>query len=113
MKCPKCATETLAEFELEAVRVVRFSTRCGIWLEAQDLGQGLLSEDAKHVASLGRGGIQAQLDGKRGRCPRDGSQLLRIYSAVASSVIIDACGNCRGMWLDGGEFEKLFVARRR
>ncbi len=112
MKCPKCATETLKEFEVEAVRVDRCSSCDGIWFDAQELAQ-LLSEDAKHVASLNRGGIHAQLDGKRGRCPRDGSHLLRVYSAVDRSVIIDACADCHGMWLDGGEFGKLFAARRR
>lgn len=111
MKCPKCETETLVEFKVEAVKVDRCSSCDGIWFDARELGQ-LLSEDARHVASLSRGGGQAQLDGKRGRCPRDGSELLRVYSAADRSVIVDACGDCRGMWLDGGEFKKLFVARR-
>jgi len=111
MKCPKCETETLVEFEVEAVKVDRCSSCDGIWFDARELGQ-LLSDDAKNVASLNRGGVQAQLDGKRGCCPRDGAELLRVYSAVDRSVVIDACGDCRGMWLDGGEFKKLFVARK-
>ena len=111
MKCPKCETETLAGFEVEAVSVDRCSSCDGVWFDAQELGQ-LLSEDAKNVASLTRGSVQPQFDGKRGLCPRDGSELLRVYSAVNRSVIIDACGECLGMWLDGGEFKKLFIARR-
>jgi Zn-finger nucleic acid-binding protein len=30
---------------------------------------------------------------------------------VNKSVILDACPDCRGIWLDGGEFEKLFAAK--
>jgi Zn-finger nucleic acid-binding protein len=37
--------------------------------------------------------------------------LLRVYSAIDKSVIIDACPECHGIWLDGGEFAKLFAAR--
>jgi Zn-finger nucleic acid-binding protein len=37
---------------------------------------------------------------------------MRVYSAVERTVVIDACPECRGIWLDGGEFEKLFAARR-
>jgi Zn-finger nucleic acid-binding protein len=36
---------------------------------------------------------------------------LRVYSAIDRSVILDACPECHGIWLDGGEFNKLFAAR--
>lgn len=111
MKCPKCKSVTLAEFKMEEVAVDRCSSCDGIWFDAQELSQ-LLSEDAKHVASLSRGGSHAQVDGKKGNCPRDGSELMRVYSSVDRAVILDACPDCRGMWLDGGEFKKLFAARR-
>ncbi|MEX0803873.1 MAG: zf-TFIIB domain-containing protein [Candidatus Binatia bacterium] len=35
---------------------------------------------------------------------------MRVYSSIDRSVILDACAECRGIWLDGGEFEKLFAA---
>lgn len=109
MVCPKCESETLAEFKVETVRVDRCSSCNGIWFDALELSQ-LLSEDAKQVTSLTQGGSRSPLDGKRGRCPHDGSELLRIFSAVDRSVIVDACADCHGIWLDGGEFEKLFGA---
>jgi Zn-finger nucleic acid-binding protein len=52
------------------------------------------------------------LEGKKGFCPRDASELLRVYSSINRSVVIDACADCRGIWLDGGEFEKLFAAQQ-
>jgi len=111
MNCPKCRTATLVEFKVETIRVDRCSSCDGIWFDAQELSQ-LLVEDARQVAELRRGATREQLDDKRGRCPRDSAELLRIYSAIDRSVTLDACADCHGIWLDGGEFEKLFAARR-
>ena len=112
MKCPKCQTETLGEYFVEDVAVDRCSSCDGIWFDAQELSQ-LLVEDAHQIASLRRGSADEQADGKKGRCPRDESELLRVFSAIDKSVVLDACAECRGIWLDGGEFAKLFAARRR
>ena len=111
MNCPKCQTATLAEFKLEGVAVDRCSRCDGIWFDAQELSE-LLVEDAKVVAELRRGSGSEFADVKKGRCPRDSAELLRIYSAIDHSVTLDACADCHGIWLDGGEFEKLFAARR-
>jgi Zn-finger nucleic acid-binding protein len=111
MKCPKCGSETLNVFSVREVALERCSSCNGIWFDARELSQ-LLEEDARHVASLRRGNVNDQLEGKKGLCPRDGSELLRVYSSINRSVIIDACADCRGIWLDGGEFEKLFSAHQ-
>ena len=111
MKCPKCRTESMDVFSVEGVALERCSSCSGIWFDARELSQ-LLEQDARHLASLRRGRDSKELEGKKGFCPRDDSELLRVYSSINRSVIIDACANCRGIWLDGGEFEKLFSARR-
>jgi Zn-finger nucleic acid-binding protein len=111
MKCPKCSTETLKQFAVQEVVVERCSFCHGTWFDAKELTQ-LLAEDARHVASLRRGSVKEQVEGKKGFCPRDGSELLRVYSSIDRSVILDACADCRGIWLDGGEFKKLFAARQ-
>ncbi len=111
MKCPKCESESLNEFYVEEVAVDRCSSCKGAWFDARELSE-LLAEVARHVATLRRGGENEQADGKRGKCPRDGAELLRVYSSIDRSVILDACADCHGIWLDGGEFEKLFAARR-
>jgi Zn-finger nucleic acid-binding protein len=112
MNCPKCQAATLREVKVEGVAVDRCSSCNGIWFDAQELSE-LLAEDAKRVAALRRGSVDEFTDIKKGRCPRDSAELLRIYSAIDRSVTLDACADCHGIWLDGGEFEKLFAARRR
>ena len=110
MNCPKCGTETMNRFSVRDVDVERCSSCSGTWFDARELGH-LLAEDARYVATLRRGHVIEQIDGKKGFCLRDGSELLRVYSSIDRSVILDACAECRGIWLDGGEFEKLFAAR--
>ena len=39
-------------------------------------------------------------------CPRDGSTMNEI---VRDEVLIDVCPQCRGVWLDRGELEKLLA----
>ncbi|HEY7168794.1 MAG TPA: zf-TFIIB domain-containing protein [Candidatus Binatia bacterium] len=110
MQCPKCETETLDPFVVEAVTVDRCSRCAGVWFDTEELSE-LLREEAEHVAKLLKGKMNVQADEKRGQCPRDQSNLIRVFSSIDRSVILDACGECQGVWLDGGEFKKLFDAR--
>lgn len=44
------------------------------------------------------------------RCPNDGSRLVEMERA---DVLIDACPECRGVWLDRGELDKILVKERQ
>jgi uncharacterized protein len=44
------------------------------------------------------------------RCPNDGSRLVEVERA---GVLIDACPECRGVWLDRGELDKILVKERQ
>lgn len=44
------------------------------------------------------------------RCPSCASRLVEVER---SSVLIDACPNCRGVWLDRGELDKILVRERQ
>ena len=43
------------------------------------------------------------------RCPNDGSRLVELDRA---DVLNDACPECRGVWLDRGELDKILVKER-
>ena len=43
-------------------------------------------------------------------CPACGGQLVELER---SGVRVDACRNCRGVWLDRGELEKILERERR
>jgi uncharacterized protein len=44
------------------------------------------------------------------RCPSCGSRLVEVERA---DVLVDACPECRGVWLDRGELDKILVRERR
>jgi uncharacterized protein len=44
------------------------------------------------------------------RCPACGSRLVEVERA---EVLIDACPECRGVWLDRGELDKILVRERQ
>jgi Zn-finger nucleic acid-binding protein len=44
------------------------------------------------------------------RCPSCGSRLVELER---SEVLIDACPECRGVWLDRGELDRLLERERR
>jgi Zn-finger nucleic acid-binding protein len=44
------------------------------------------------------------------RCPSCGSRLVEVERA---DVLVDACPECRGVWLERGELDKILVRERR
>jgi uncharacterized protein len=111
VNCPKCSSEVLGEIVVEGTTVDQCSSCKGTWFDEKELSQ-LLAEDSRVIATLRRGDEDDVADQKQGKCPRDGAALLRVYSSMDRSVTLDVCPECHGIWDDGGEFEKLFAARR-
>jgi len=44
------------------------------------------------------------------RCPNNGARLVEIER---SEILVDACPECRGVWLDRGELDKILVRERQ
>jgi Zn-finger nucleic acid-binding protein len=51
-----------------------------------------------------------QLRGEPLRCPTDGARLVQ---TERSEILIDACPQCRGVWLDRGELDRILVKERQ
>src|SRR5262245_56209060 len=69
--------------------------------------------DRDLLAKLKSGDVQEQEalvgDQTRGRCPKDGGKL---EPRKLHGVAIEECPNCKGMWLDAGEW-KVLAERER
>ena len=52
----------------------------------------------------------SRLSGEPLRCPNCGSRLVEVER---SEILIDACPECRGVWLDRGELDKILVKERQ
>ena len=110
MTCPKCGgqLETVGAAETEIDRCAGCG---GVWCDDREL-QALLDAPRDALARL-RGVTGGEFDQQAARCPRDGARLTRMFSSRTRAVTVDACPECQGIWLDGGELERLVAAARR
>ncbi len=106
MQCPKCPASTLVSTAVQEIVVDRCENCGGIWFDDQELVQ-VLHESRYRLGALRGRTAPEGLNQKRSRCPRDGTQLLRVASALGYTVVLDSCPQCRGVWLDGGELDTL------
>jgi Zn-finger nucleic acid-binding protein len=107
--CPACG----AKLDVYSLLSIEFEgcPRChGLWLDQDELrklknkvGIGELHWLNSEVDNIEQA---AAIQTKR-VCPRkDGGQLVSIVFGK-SSIVLDWCPKCRGMWLDRGEYEKI------
>lgn len=107
MKCPKCEETDLAAATLDGVEVDTCSQCNGVWFDKRELGE-LLGKKTQRVESIMGGEDGDDANYKRGiLCPRDGKNMMRVRSNRNRKVTVDACVICQGVWLDGGEFERI------
>jgi Zn-finger nucleic acid-binding protein len=106
MDCPKCGNRKLVASQVGQVEVDKCKSCGGIWCDHNELAD-LLSESPWRLKKLTGKRPHEELNLKKADCPRDGRQLMRVYSAGGSSIVLDSCPQCQGIWLDGGELDAL------
>lgn len=107
MDCPKCdAEQALETIRVDEVEVDRCPECEGVWFDPTELGR-LLDNDTQKVGAIMSGADTDDHDQRVAECPRDGTRLVRVRSIRNSKVVIDTCTQCRGIWLDGGEFRRI------
>lgn len=104
MKCPKC-DDSLALIEVRGTKVDKCPACRGIWFDEKEL-EAILEVRPSELRPLG-GQENEAFNRVRGNCPRDGSELMRVSSARESDVVVDVCPACQGIWLDGGELQRI------
>ena len=104
MNCPKC-DECLSMVEVRGTQVDKCSACRGIWFDEKEL-ETIMDVKPSELRPLSSRADNAY-DRVRGKCPRDGHDLMRVCSTRNADVVVDVCPECRGLWLDGGELHKL------
>jgi Zn-finger nucleic acid-binding protein len=123
VKCPKDGAALENRPYEDDVRV-ELCPRCrGLWLDAgeleriEDVRERDYREELARMADLGYSAYELALQkaGRVLRCPRCGAEMEKREYARCSQVMIDACPECHGVWLDAGELEalELFFERSR
>jgi Zn-finger nucleic acid-binding protein len=107
MRCPKCRNSSLKEARVKSVGVrIDHCPQCkGVWFDAQEL------ETALDVASKELRLPAKARESESMYCPRCLSPLYH-FEYPQTLVQVDMCKDCRGLWLDGGEFIEIKTVRQ-
>lgn len=73
--------------------------RCGTRTRGKENGRPICETCSREMALL----VEASTETQR-ICPSDGEPMAK---QIAHMVVIDRCPKCQGVWLDGGELERL------
>lgn len=115
MNCPKCKIGKLKETTLSGLKVkdgVDSLTvdRCfacgGVWFDAHELDAAVrewVIDDLQQSFSIISGDPKErqEFDSRPTECPRCAGTVLS--RKRMKKVIVDVCGKCRGVWVDGDE----------
>lgn len=114
MECPKCE-RGLKRIIISEVKVDRCKNCGGLWFDRDELrivrdhrdeNLSLLEFD------LWKNKNKLAASGKSIDCPRDGKPLFKIKYGD-TNVMVDVCLDCRGIWLDRDELEKIISALKK
>lgn len=111
MKCPACKN-TLREKNVRGMTVDLCYGGCGgIWFDAMELERVSVSAPAATTLhSIWQIPTSSNVKQVEPRvCPRCPNQVLdRKWFSDSQQVEIDQCKNCGGIWLDAGEFSRIY-----
>lgn len=98
--------QIMQEVPLEGMKVHYDELSGGYWLEKGELETLAIH----HAAPLAKvhlpAGEHQQRPGTR-LCPQDNTTLVEYEFGDHSNLRLDICPNCGGIWLDGGELQRL------
>ena len=105
MNCPKCNT-ALAQKRFKGRETdVDYCAKCqGVWFDDGELSS-IIGVRARNHAPAPTARPSAL------SCPRCAKPLV-LFPYPGTMTVIDGCRTCRGVWLDGGEFQELAKLRR-
>lgn len=107
MKCPACNGPLREKGAGGMTLDVCYGGCGGIWFDATELDR-VDARAATTLHSVWQTPHQKVAPLEPRRCPRCPDQILdRRWFSAAEKVEIDQCPQCRGIWLDAGEFTRV------
>ena len=101
MNCPTCRDASLQSLQLkDTYTEIDRCTLCGgLWFDRKEL-EDIMDVAAKDLI-VPSDAVKTDL-----ACPRDGNTLYA-YTYPQTSVTVDMCRECAGLWLDDGELQEI------
>lgn len=110
MKCPACKGELRKKNAGNMELDVCLGGCGGIWFDQNELGQ-VSAMAATSLHSIWALKMNPVVLSEPRLCPRCAGQVLdRKWYSDEKTVEIDVCPTCGGIWLDDGEFSKIYKA---
>lgn len=114
MECPNCQGQ-LSAITYEGIQVESCPSCGGEWLEGDELGkivrlrqQRFSKQEQQAIANAEPvTGIKLADADRDLTCPKCGGTTDALHYAMDTGIIIDRCTACHGLWLGGGELEKV------
>ena len=108
MKCPACKNSLLEKDAGGITLDVCYGGCGGIWFDATELDR-VDARAATTLHSIWTLPVSSVKLNEPRRCPRCPEQVLdRKWFSERKQVEIDQCPVCRGIWLDAGEFTRIY-----
>lgn len=103
MKCPICKTNTLNPLTHDGVQLDFCSACKGIWFDKGEAAWYL--ETSVDMPKLDDVVASARPSSKV--CPKCDREMLEVKYRADAALLLDVCGACHGIFLDGGELPKM------
>jgi Zn-finger nucleic acid-binding protein len=107
--CPDCSTEMAVE-EVYGVKLDVCPSCAGIWFDPEEL-RTLLAQDPVARIELEERTVPRVEQKHAGpsfrRCPDCSLPLQKYHYLYDSPIVLDACTNCGGFWVQDGELGKM------
>ncbi len=109
MKCPACKSPLLEKGAGGMTLDICYGGCGGIWFDATEL-ERITPRAATTLHSIWQAPPAKNLKGNEPRlCPRCPEQVLeKKWFSDLKQVEIDQCPKCGGIWLDAGEFSRIY-----
>ena len=108
MKCPACKNPLREKSAGGLMLDVCYGGCGGIWFDAQEL-ENVNAKAATTLHSIWQVPVSSVKLSEPRMCPRCPEQVLdRKWFSPAEKVEIDQCPKCYGIWLDAGEFSRIY-----
>jgi Zn-finger nucleic acid-binding protein len=107
--CPRCHVP-LSDEEYDGVAVKACGGCGGRWLDPDDLRAILDAAERWVEKPAVRTGIDLTGVREDAACPRCRAAMEPFNYAGDSGVVLDKCPVCGGLWLDGGDLERVLAA---
>ncbi|MHC4659307.1 MAG: TFIIB-type zinc ribbon-containing protein [Planctomycetota bacterium] len=119
MNCPKCNI-SLKSSVYEGVQIDKCDRCNGTWLDDGEIVKIVETKEetfdpklVRQTLALGFTGVPTKEQQTLVQCPKCQAAMVPINYDYSSGIILDRCPEGHGLWLDGGELEKVQITREQ